>query len=86
LVPWSIASSARRGIDARLCAAELGSSGNVGRGGLAELIGTTGSAVGFVFQSLRLRRASAVERAMMLRSTNWCAQVGSMRHAGDCGI
>jgi hypothetical protein len=27
----------------------LGSSGNVGRGGLAELIGTTGSAVGFVF-------------------------------------
>jgi hypothetical protein len=37
------------GIDARLCAAQSGSSGSVRRGGLGEVIGTTGSALGLVW-------------------------------------
>jgi hypothetical protein len=53
LVRRSIASSARCGIDAWLFAAECGSSGDVGRGGLAEVIGTTGSTVDFVFRPFR---------------------------------
>jgi hypothetical protein len=56
------ASSALCGIDAWLFAAECGSSGNVERGGLAEVIGTTGSVVELRERRARLAAVSTSQR------------------------